>query len=310
MSLNKFFKAQNLSPILAVILLSIKPLPAAPLLETADLSALQTSTEAVTATQYSDFLNHEAVTDSNHLYNEAMETDPASACIVRFGQPGSYYYEVIAGRENFAVTYVNKNDEEIYSIWFQNGKYFLSIVEDDQNPPISNLLSSISQAHSSLASNRINFFTAIGNNEKTLTSGDSHPHQWMRDSAWHYLEIYFEVLVGVTLLKKAFDCYQSRNGFELISDDESSSSSWETDSEDDDQDQGSDKAQSEQEWNEEITSLTRQPPFENYTRSYSTQHSNDDSEDNSEFFSFKTAIEDPSDLNALKQAFYSDPKSI
>ncbi|MFI0348148.1 MAG: hypothetical protein ACH346_05195, partial [Chthoniobacterales bacterium] len=72
---------------------------------------------AVTAAQYCDFLNHAAIeSDPDHLYNEAMASDPAAACIVRVGTSGQWHYEVIAGRENFPIGYVNEVDEEKYSL--------------------------------------------------------------------------------------------------------------------------------------------------------------------------------------------------
>ena len=68
----------------------------------------------VTASEYCNFLNHNVAADQDYFYDEHMSTDPNSACIVRVGVAGQWQYEVIAGRGNFPVTYVNKLAEEIY----------------------------------------------------------------------------------------------------------------------------------------------------------------------------------------------------
>ncbi|MFI0348712.1 MAG: hypothetical protein ACH346_08145, partial [Chthoniobacterales bacterium] len=76
--------------------------------EEATSSHSSVMTSAVTATQYSDFLNQFAAgSDPNHLYNEAMGSDPTTASIVRVGEPGRWHYEVIAGRENCPICYVS-----------------------------------------------------------------------------------------------------------------------------------------------------------------------------------------------------------
>lgn len=49
----------------------------------------------VTATEYCEFLNVVAATDEHHLYNQAISTDPSTACIARAGAPGWWHYEVI-----------------------------------------------------------------------------------------------------------------------------------------------------------------------------------------------------------------------
>ncbi|MFI0348654.1 MAG: hypothetical protein ACH346_07830, partial [Chthoniobacterales bacterium] len=62
----------------------------------------------VTASDYCDFLNNVATeSDSDHLYNEAMTSDPTTACIARVGTPGRWHYEVIAGQENCPINYVS-----------------------------------------------------------------------------------------------------------------------------------------------------------------------------------------------------------
>ncbi len=79
------------------------------------------STHEITAAQYCDFLNQNAAIDPNNLFDQKMEADPETACIVRLGTPGNYFYEVIAGRENFPMTYVNEAAQQKYCNWLQNG---------------------------------------------------------------------------------------------------------------------------------------------------------------------------------------------
>lgn len=64
----------------------------------------------VTASEYADFLNQTASTDQEHFYPETMKNDISAASIIRLGKPGSYVYQVIAGRENLPVFYLNEND--------------------------------------------------------------------------------------------------------------------------------------------------------------------------------------------------------
>ena len=76
----------------------------------------------VTAASYANFLNAVAVNDEQHLYNEAMASDPSAACIVRFRESGSFHYEVIAGRENFPVMYMTLLAQKYYEAWIKNGQ--------------------------------------------------------------------------------------------------------------------------------------------------------------------------------------------
>ncbi|MFI0348143.1 MAG: hypothetical protein ACH346_05170 [Chthoniobacterales bacterium] len=87
------------------------------------------SERQVTIAEYCDFLNHVAASDSDHLYDEKMGTDSEAACILRFGKPGNYFYQVIVGRGNFPVMYVNSFDEKKYSDWCQNG----ALVSNEEN---------------------------------------------------------------------------------------------------------------------------------------------------------------------------------
>ena len=72
------------------------------------------STYEVTAAQYCSFLNKNAINDPDNLFDEKMETDPGTACILRFETAGKHSYQVIAGRENFPICYVNSFNEVAY----------------------------------------------------------------------------------------------------------------------------------------------------------------------------------------------------
>ena len=69
----------------------------------------------VTAAQYCDFLNQNAASDPDYFYDQHMASDPATACIVRKGRPGRWQYQVIAGREDFPICYVNGFDSICYN---------------------------------------------------------------------------------------------------------------------------------------------------------------------------------------------------
>ena len=77
------------------------------------------SSYRITASEYANFLNAKAINDTQNLYSEKMMSDPGSACIIRRGSPGNYFYEVIAGREIFPITYVTKHAAEEYFTWLQ-----------------------------------------------------------------------------------------------------------------------------------------------------------------------------------------------
>ncbi|MFI0347300.1 MAG: hypothetical protein ACH346_00815 [Chthoniobacterales bacterium] len=69
----------------------------------------------ITAATYCSFLNSAAAAiDEHYLYNEAMGEDPNIACITRTGGPGQWHYEVIAGREDIPITYVNYLNKTFY----------------------------------------------------------------------------------------------------------------------------------------------------------------------------------------------------
>ena len=73
----------------------------------------------ITAREYCDFLNNSPSSDSDHCYDDAMSSDPDTACILRQGKLGGYCYEAIAGRENYPVYYVSLSSEKLYYDWLQ-----------------------------------------------------------------------------------------------------------------------------------------------------------------------------------------------
>ncbi|MFI0348083.1 MAG: hypothetical protein ACH346_04845 [Chthoniobacterales bacterium] len=98
----------------------------------ASATPLAVTISVVTAAHYCDFLNAVAtIDDLYHLYDEAMESDPATACIVRLGTPEQWHYEVIEGRENVPICYLDENDQKKYCDWFNNGKG--ELINDTEN---------------------------------------------------------------------------------------------------------------------------------------------------------------------------------
>ena len=82
----------------------------------------QISKNETTISQYADFLNTKAKTDSFGLYNTAMTTDLNSAGITRSGVSGSYTYSVISGAGNRPITYVSWFDAARFANWLHNGQ--------------------------------------------------------------------------------------------------------------------------------------------------------------------------------------------
>lgn len=77
----------------------------------------------VTNSQYVEFLNAVAATDTNGLYRTEMNTDAQSgAGILRSGSSGSYRYSVITGTGGLPVTYVGYADAIRFCNWLHNGK--------------------------------------------------------------------------------------------------------------------------------------------------------------------------------------------
>ncbi len=75
----------------------------------------------VTLSQYTEFLNAVAKTDTYGLYNSSMGADLNISGISRSGLSGSYTYAVI-GTGSRPVTYVNWFDSARFVNWLQNGQ--------------------------------------------------------------------------------------------------------------------------------------------------------------------------------------------
>lgn len=76
----------------------------------------------VTNSQYCEFLNAKAVTDTYGLYNTEMSGNAMGGGINRSGSPGSYRYTLKAGCENKPVTFVCWHDTIRFTNWLQNGQ--------------------------------------------------------------------------------------------------------------------------------------------------------------------------------------------
>ncbi len=75
----------------------------------------------VTNSQYTEFLNSVADTDTYGLYNTEMASGYAgTGGITRSGSPGSYTYSARAGRENMPVNYVSYYDSLRFANWLNN----------------------------------------------------------------------------------------------------------------------------------------------------------------------------------------------
>jgi formylglycine-generating enzyme required for sulfatase activity len=74
-----------------------------------------------TISQYAEFLNAVAKTDSYGLYNEGMTTSYING-ISRSGSSGSFTYSVNPGSANKPITYVSWFDAARFCNWLQNGQ--------------------------------------------------------------------------------------------------------------------------------------------------------------------------------------------
>lgn len=87
---------------------------------------------AVTTTQYAEFLNAVASTDTYGAYNEQMATNLMEDCLLlagcgrgeidRIGESGSYLYLVKNGTGNRPITWVSWFNAARFANWMSNGK--------------------------------------------------------------------------------------------------------------------------------------------------------------------------------------------
>ncbi len=75
----------------------------------------------VTNSQYCEFLNNRAATDTYGLYHTSMSSDDRGG-IIQSGNSGSYTYAVKSGYENMPVVYVCWYDCIRFANWLQNGQ--------------------------------------------------------------------------------------------------------------------------------------------------------------------------------------------
>ena len=82
----------------------------------------QISKHEVTNTQYAEFLNAVADTDTYGLYNFSMGSIPSHGGISQTVGPGGYTYTAFGGRENMPVNYVSFYDALRFANWLHNGQ--------------------------------------------------------------------------------------------------------------------------------------------------------------------------------------------
>jgi formylglycine-generating enzyme required for sulfatase activity len=75
-----------------------------------------------TISQYCEFLNAVAKTDTYSLYRTDMSSVSCIAGINRDGSPGSYSYAPVVGTENKPITYVSWFDAARFTNWLHNGQ--------------------------------------------------------------------------------------------------------------------------------------------------------------------------------------------
>ncbi len=83
--------------------------------------AYQIGKYEVRNSEYVEFLNSVAATDTYGLYNSSMSSD-ARGGITRSGSNGSYTYSVKSGYENMPVVYVSYYDAARFVNWLENGQ--------------------------------------------------------------------------------------------------------------------------------------------------------------------------------------------
>lgn len=84
--------------------------------------AYQIAKNETSISQYAEFLNAAAKTDTYGLYNTSMATDGNVAGISRSGSSGSYTYSVLTGAGNRPIAYVSWFDAARFCNWLHNGQ--------------------------------------------------------------------------------------------------------------------------------------------------------------------------------------------
>ena len=84
-------------------------------------TAYQISKYETTVSQYAEFLDAVAETDSHNLYNPSMGSDPNVAGITRSGTAGNYSYSVTGGGDR-PIAYVSWFNAARFTNWVSNGQ--------------------------------------------------------------------------------------------------------------------------------------------------------------------------------------------
>lgn len=162
----------------------------------------------IRAEDYCAFLNDVAASDPDDLYDQKLSSDPLVSSIVRTGEPLNYHYEVIAGRENLPISYLNSFDEEAYYQWLKNSQ----LSSDQNNITFLNALESNLSSHF-LKTNRSEFCLERANLGLSLSP------QKQRSRYWNKIDQEIAAIVvtatGLTIVGSAiYHCCTDTTSFE------------------------------------------------------------------------------------------------
>lgn len=76
----------------------------------------------ITVEEYCDLLNALAADDPHHFYDERMESNPDTACIIRFGNTGNYTYWVVEGKGDIPIASLSWFNKAQDCNWREKGK--------------------------------------------------------------------------------------------------------------------------------------------------------------------------------------------
>lgn len=119
----------------------------------------------ITASDYCEFLNSVATTDLDNLYDEKMGVS-SSDLIVRGGEPGSYHYDVVHGKEKTPITFVNDLDGTQYCNWLQRISTSIFLISCTKSDPL-------------LRSNYLNFYLNAPSSFIQQSSGEENA-SWIK----------------------------------------------------------------------------------------------------------------------------------
>lgn len=96
--------------------------------------------DKITASDYSEFLNAIEACDLDGFYDEKMAAGLENLCIIRIGSCGYYTYEVISGRGETPVSFINQVAAAQYCLWKGIPQQLLQKVKNIDPALKSNLL--------------------------------------------------------------------------------------------------------------------------------------------------------------------------